>query len=303
MNLRTEVFNGNRDGPHLLITAGVHGDEFEPMMAVQRLIEQLPTYDLAGRVTLMPVVNESAFSIGKRTGADGLDLARVCPGNDEGTATEQYAAALSRLIHQANYYIDLHTGGVGLSVWPMSGYLLHQDAAIRSTQRKMSQAFNLPVIWGTYAGNEGRSLSVARDAMVPAIYTEYLGSAAFHSEAVDVLCAGCLNVMSWLEMIDREPLEMAVTWICEDERAGAGYMQICHPAPHAGLFVSAVQLGDLVEQGQPLGSVTDMQTGEITSVLAEESGRVLTIHSFAKVCEDEGLFVVVDFQPFEGIPS
>ena len=76
MNLKKEVLNGSRDGPHLLVSAGVHGDEFEPMVAVRQLMQQLPDYDLAGRVTLVPVVNESAFSIGERTGADGLDLAR-----------------------------------------------------------------------------------------------------------------------------------------------------------------------------------------------------------------------------------
>jgi predicted deacylase len=303
MNRRKETFTGKRDGPHLLITAGVHGDEFEPMVAVDRLIQQLSTCDLAGRVTLVPVVNESAFSIGKRTGSDGLDLARVCPGNDQGSATEQSAAALSQLIGQADYYIDLHTGGVGYSVWPMSGYLLHQDSAVLAKQQKMSQVFNLPVIWGTYAGNEGRSLSVARDAAVPAIYTEYLGSVPFHPEAVDALSAGCLNVMGWLEMIDREPAAGAVAWICEDDRAGAGHMQICHPAPHAGLFVADVGLGETVQQGQVLGTVTDMESGVQSTVPAQQTGRILTIHSFARVAQADGLFVVVDFQPFEESPS
>ena len=298
MNLRKEIFTGRRDGPHLLITAGVHGDEFEPMVAVLRLIQQLPTHDLAGRVTLVPVVSASAFTTGKRTGADGLDLARVCPGSKNGTVTEQSAAALSQLIQQADYYIDLHTGGVGLSIWPMSGYLLHQDASILATQRKMSQMFNLPVIWGTYAGNEGRSMSVARDARVPAIYTEYLGSAEFHSEAVDALSAGCLNVMGWLEMIDREPPENKIAWICEDDRAGAGHMQVCHPAPHDGLFVSDVRLGHVVELGQVLGSVTDIESGTQSTIIAEQSGRILTIHTFARVAKGDGLIVVVDFQPF-----
>ena len=43
----------------------------------------------------------------------------------------------------------------------------------------MARAFNLPLIWGTDASLEGRSLSVARDAAVPAIYAEYLGGGVF----------------------------------------------------------------------------------------------------------------------------
>ncbi len=160
----------------MLIAAGVHGDEFEPMVAVERLSHMLPTDELCGHVTLVPVVNESAFLLGRRTGADELDLARVCPGKADGSATEQTANSLSKLIQQADYFIDLHTGGVCMSVWPMTGYMLHSDPETLSMQRRMAVAFNLPVMWGTYAGMEGRSLSVARDANIPAIYTEYLGS-------------------------------------------------------------------------------------------------------------------------------
>ena len=300
MEIRKEVIRGNKDGPHLLISAGVHGDEFEPMVAVEKLIEELPRLDLKGQVTLIPVVNTSAFSIGARKGTDGLDLARICPGDEQGTPSQQCAAFLSEHIREADFFIDLHTGGVGLSVWPMTGYTLHQDQNILSAQRKMSEVFNWPVIWGTHAGSEGRSLSIARDAMVPAIYTEYLGSAPFHHEAIEAMTSGCLNVMGWLEMIEREPPASAVEWFCEDNRAGAGHMQICHPAPHAGLFVSHVQLGELAEEGQALGTVTDMATGKETTVYAESTGRALTIHTFARVEEGDGLFVIVDFQPWEG---
>ena len=31
------VVKGNSSGPHLLITAGIHGDEYEPMEAVRRV--------------------------------------------------------------------------------------------------------------------------------------------------------------------------------------------------------------------------------------------------------------------------
>src|SRR3954452_23007149 len=85
---------GPLDGPHVLITGGVHGDEFEPMAAVRRLADALRGRELRGRVTLGPVVNEPAFRLGLRSGDDGLDLARVCPGRPDGSITEQVAHAL-----------------------------------------------------------------------------------------------------------------------------------------------------------------------------------------------------------------
>ena len=39
--LNTFEFDGHTAGKHLLITGGVHGDEFEPMAAIRRVIVEL----------------------------------------------------------------------------------------------------------------------------------------------------------------------------------------------------------------------------------------------------------------------
>ena len=47
IQLKSKQIVGDENGPHLLITGGVHGDEFEPMAAVRRLIRELSRpYDL-----------------------------------------------------------------------------------------------------------------------------------------------------------------------------------------------------------------------------------------------------------------
>src|SRR5689334_20101049 len=98
VRLQQKSIVGQGDGPHLLITGGVHGDEFEPMAAVRRLMPLINPAELRGRVTLVPVVNEAAFARGQRTADDGLDLARTCPGKPDGSITERTAHALSDLI-------------------------------------------------------------------------------------------------------------------------------------------------------------------------------------------------------------
>src|SRR6185436_13956593 len=116
MQLSARHIIGNHPGPHLLITGGVHGNEFEPMAAARRLIRLIDPSELRGRVTLVPVVNESAFERGERTADDGLDLARTCPGRADGSITERIAHALSELIRTADYYTDLHSGGTEFCV-------------------------------------------------------------------------------------------------------------------------------------------------------------------------------------------
>jgi uncharacterized protein len=295
--LATVALSADVAGPHLLITGGVHGDEFEPMAAIRRLIGRCRGSDSSfrlnrGRLTLVPVVNAAAFLRGARTADDGLDLARVCPGNPQGSVTERTAHALSEMIRAADYYIDLHSGGVQFSVLPMTGYTLHADAKILDQQRAMARAFNLPIVWGTANNLEGRSLSVARDAKVPAIYAEYHGSGLCDVQGVDAYVTGCLNVMRLLKMIDWAAPPCRVERTVEDPRPDSGHMQACNPAPITGFFEPAVKLGQHVESGTRLGTVTDaMATHEIRS---QQAGIVLVLRTFSRVIEGESIGVVLE---------
>lgn len=290
---RVEVV-GTRSGPHLLITGGVHGDEFEPMAAVRRLMTEIDPHALTGRLTLVPVVNEPAFQRGCRTAEDGLDLARTCPGRVDGGMTEQIAAALSELIRAADWYIDLHTGGTRLTVWPLVGYTLHPDAAVLAAQRRMARAFGLPVIWGTDPRLEGRSLSVARDAHVPAIYAEYLGGGRFDPAGVDAYVRGCRNVMQEIGMLPGQPDVAAPRYVVEDQRPGAGHMQVNHPSPCAGFFAPAVTLGQSVQVGEPLGTVCDVLGRRVETIAARYTGVVLVLHTFPYVDAGTSVAVLLD---------
>jgi predicted deacylase len=296
LRLQSHVIAGQGSGPHLLVTGVVHGDEFEPPIALRRLMEQPELAGLRGRLTIVPVVNEAAFARGHRTAEDGLDLARTCPGRADGSITERIAHSLSELIRTADYYIDLHTGGTTLSVWPMTGYMLHPRGEVLERQRGMAKEFNLPVIWGTDPSLNGRSMSVARDANVPAIYAEYEGGGRCSSLGVEAYTAGCLNVMGWLGMIERRSPPSQVQIVVEDPRPNSGHMQRCYPSPAAGCFETAVELGQQIEIGQPLGWVVDPLGNERHEVLAAQRGRVLVLRTFPAVNNGESLGVILETQ-------
>ncbi|MAG94599.1 MAG: succinylglutamate desuccinylase [Planctomycetaceae bacterium] len=298
VELQRKEVSGGSDGPHLLITGGVHGDEFESMAAVRRLIARFTPDEardaLCGRLTLVPVVNEGAFLAGARTAEDGLDLARVCPGRSDGTITQRTAVALSTLIRSADFYIDLHSGGVAMSVLPLVGYALHADESILNQQRRMARVFNLPIVWGTSGKLPGRSLSVARDAGVPALYAEYLGSGLCDREGVEAYVEGCLNVMAELEMLTRDQPASRVERVVEDRREGSGHMQVCNPSPLTGFFEPAVQLGDAVGAGDTLGTVCDALGETVHQVESQQAGIVLVLRTFSRVLEGESVAVVLE---------
>lgn len=280
-HIKPITISSDQAGPHLLIIAGVHGDEYEPILAVQRLIERFGAGQQLskGKLTLLAVVNEPAHENGSRTGPDRLDLARICPGDADGSITEQIAREISSLIQSVDYLIDMHTGGKMYEIYPLSGYVLHTDQEILEKQRWMSQAFGLPVQWGTSPHLEGRTLSIARDAGVPAIYTEYGGGPSVDQSIVDALVRGCENLMISLELIPDKNLQNPFPdFIVEDFREESGHLQILYPAPHDGRLTSMVSLGEMVEQGQILGKVENSVTGVHENIHALEDGLVFILN-------------------------
>ena len=296
IELKRKVITGSQDGPHFLITGGVHGDEFESMAVIRRLMREVDPQKLRGRLTLVPIVNEAAFWSGLRwADEDQLDLARTCPGRPHGSVTERTAHALSELIRSADYYIDLHSGGIVMRVAPMVGYGLHKrQPEVLETQRRMAKAFNLPIIWGTSGELDGRSLSIARDANVPAIYTEWQGGGECDRQGVEDEFEGCLNVMAEVGMIDRPPPIPCAMYVVEDDRPNSGYMQINYQSPMDGYFEPQVELMQRVRAGEALGVVSDALGDRNETIVSTQTGFVLTLRCFNRVFKEDSLAVIVE---------
>ena len=298
---------GANDGPGILIIAGVHGDEYEGIAAIRALAEILEKQrdHICGRVTLIPIVNEPAFAIPHRCGDDGKDLARTCPGDADGSPTERIAHAISVRIEAADYFIDLHTGGATMQVWPLIGYGIVPNEEILNTQRRMARAFGMPLVWGTSSKLDGRTLSVARHAEVPAIYGEYLGGGMCCAEGVSGYIDGCLNVIAEFGILTNRPKpELRDDDHCiEDPREQSGHMQICHPCPIGGYFDSAVELGGEVEAGAPLGRIFPTGGGDPITVPANETGRVIVLRTCCSVQKNDALAVILENPPSAAFSS
>ena len=280
----------------MLLSAGVHGDEYEPIVAALELREELPHVLKTGTVTIVPVVNESAHRLGSRFGEDGLDLARVCPGNPQGTSTEVAAHRISEMIAETDYYVDLHTGGLAFAIAPLAGYMLHADKEILARQQQMALAFNLPIIWGTDATPNGRTLSVARDANVPAIYLEYGGGSGrtavgFQPDIVQKYKEGFLNLLATLHMTDHLPSTLPTGdryWV-EDYRTSSGHLQVMMPSPTDGVFIAEKSLGVFVKKGDRWGIVMNPLTGHRKTILVEQDGLAFLKRVLVKVRKGDAL--------------
>ncbi len=284
-NIRAE-----RAGPRVLICAGVHGDEFEPVLAALELIKTVKDMLETGEVDIVPVANTSAYAQGSRCGADGLDMARIFPGDPAGSVTQQCAASVSEMIRAADYLIDMHTGGRLYDIYPLAGYMLHDSPEILEKQRKMAEAFNLPAIWGTDNRPVGRTLSVARDAGVPAIYVEYGGGGEVNATIIEAYVRGCMGVLASLNMLANNDNAAALKkYRVEDYTPDGGHLQSKLPAPKDGIFMPAVRVGEKISTGQLWGTITDPLNGTSKEVRAGTEGLVLFLRVCAKVITGDSL--------------
>ena len=75
------LVRGSHEGAALVVTAGIHGDEYEGVRAIFDVVETLDPAAMRGDLIAVPVSNPPAFWAGtRRNPLDGVNLARVFPG-------------------------------------------------------------------------------------------------------------------------------------------------------------------------------------------------------------------------------
>ena len=272
---------GSATGPTLAVTAAVHGNEYEGVEAVPRIFDQVHPDALRGTLVMIAVCNMPAYEAGIRSSPiDDLNLARVFPGDAEGTITQRIAYWLThRIIQPADCFIDFHSGNEDCDIPTLVGYL-HSDDALGQRAQAAAKAFGAPVLWGHPPPvPPGRSVSAATSFGIPWLYTETPGGGRSKPEDVTCYVEGALNVMKHLEMLPGEPQPLPTA----HHLIGDGNLDLVISAPAAGFFKSEVTLLDEVQTGQRLGTIRDF-FGQISAdVLSPRDGRVILLRKRPRV--------------------
>ena len=107
IDLPVFISRAEAEGPVVLISGGVHGDEINGIVAVRRMLEEKLIKLVKGTVIFMPLVNVYGFLSNSRTFPDGRDLNRSFPGSKKGSLASQIAFILSNeIIPLIDYGID-----------------------------------------------------------------------------------------------------------------------------------------------------------------------------------------------------
>lgn len=274
-----------------MVLGGVHGDEYEGIVAVRAVFRSLDPTALAGTFLGVPVCNPPAFSAGRRESpVDGKNLARVFPGRPDGTVSDQIAHALNvTVIRHADFLVDLHSSGTHIAMPLLVGYDQTDDAT-GHLSREAARRFGVATVWGHPRISPGRSMSDAHLRRVPWLYTESPSGGWLHRETVDVYARGVLNVMGFLRMIPGEASPVAI----RHELSGDGDVDRSLVAPASGFLVPRFDLLDRVSEGDCLGVIEDLTGDEVARLRAPVDGTVVLVRKTALVQAGDLVFRLRD---------
>lgn len=292
------TLSGIGPGPTLALLGGVHGDEDEGVLAVRRVFQQVSQAPLAGTIKAVAPANPGAWAAQSRTDPrDGQDLARSFPGDRGGGRTAVLAAAITdEVIDGADLLIDLHSAGVRYQMPLFCGFTRASMAADDS--RRAALAFGAPLIWEHPNVAAGRSLSVAAERGIPAIFAECSGGGSVDPGELDTYVGGVLAVMAAMGMLPPSFGRQGsrdVQWVYGD-----GDLDMGAKSGHDGFFLSSTRAGEVVGEHTEIGRLYDHDMRLLEIITAPCEGMVMFLRRQARTRVDDVLFVLAQLTDGDG---
>ncbi|HXG55746.1 MAG TPA: M14 family metallopeptidase [Vicinamibacterales bacterium] len=271
------VIHGARPGPVLAMTAGVHGQEYTPVLALQRMRGAIDPNTLAGTVIMVHVANMPSYLA--RTiyysPADGKNLNRVFPGKADGTLSERIADVITReVIDRATHVVDLHCGDGNESLRPYSYWITTGTSEVAEAGRQMALAFGLDhvIVDRERPTDPKASVYLSNTAVTrgkPALTIESGGMAQTDHESIARIEHGIAGLLKHLKMRTDGPAPVATALFLERSAVVRSNF--------TGIFYPAVDKGHTVAQGTVLGRVTDFHGRLLEEITATFAGEVLYV--------------------------
>lgn len=279
---------GEEPGPTVALLGGVHGDEEEGVLAIQRLSAALDAAPLGrGVVRAVAVAHPAAYAVNQRTSPlDGLNLARCFPGNPAGSATERLAHDLTeRVIRGSDLLIDLHSAGRDYAMPTFAGYL-HTGDEVAARSRRVAVAFGAPLLWEhSPPVPPGRTVSTALELGIPCIYVEGSGGGSLEQAELDLYVDGLFGVLSDLGMT---ALPLPSRPNPERIVRGAGSdLDVGIAATCSGRFVTRRQAGEILEAGDCIGEIVDDTGRTAATITTPEKATLMFVRRAARIAAGE----------------
>lgn len=270
VRIPVEVWRGKTEGPTMAITAAVHGDEINGTGTIRHIIRERPFTLCAGTLVLVPVVNMLGFERHSRYLPDRRDLNRSFPGSKTGSLASRLARSFfDQVTRRCDYCIDLHTAALRRTNFPNVRADLSDERLAG-----FARAFGAELIVDG-KGPKGSLRSTGCKIGCATLILEAGEVWKVEPSVVEYAERGILNCLRYLKMIDgktEQPAYRMETNATKWVRATQGGFLEFHVAP-----------GEVVHEGDPIATNTDLLGDQQNVIVAPRAGVVLGMTTLPSV--------------------
>ena len=280
LNIPIIVCRSKINGPVVLFSAGIHGDEINGVEIVRQLISKKINKPKIGTIICIPIINVYGFVNKSREFPDGRDLNRSFPGSKTGSLASRFAFhILKEVMPFVNYAVDFHAGGASRFNAPQIR-LTENDAALKI----LADVFNAP--FTLYSKNIAGSFRSSSEKLnVKMLLFEGGKSLDINSDIANEGINGSKRLLSHLNMLDAihevEPQKFPSIYIEK-----SGWIR----AKCSGMLHDQNTIGKFVKKGTVLASITDPFGKFERKVKAPNDGYVINANHSPIVYEGDAIY-------------
>ncbi|MDB4836853.1 succinylglutamate desuccinylase/aspartoacylase family protein [Marinomonas sp.] len=257
------VIKGKDEGPTVLLSAGNHGDEYEGQCLLRRLIQEITSEMVKGRVIVLPALNSPAVREATRISPlDNGNLNRSFPGASNAGPTKAIAGfVVEHLFPIADFGIDFHSGG-STATYVNTGYLCAAHSPeIHQSNVELVEAFGAPFTMVAPVTDEVVDMDSAAHQMgLPFISCELGGAGTISPSALKCGWEGLMRVLVKNGIINsNSSLFVDIDGAPQTCFVDMGEKCSVVTAKSDGFFVPSHELGSWVSKGQVASHIYSLQ--------------------------------------------
>lgn len=254
----------NGDGPVVVVSGAVHGDEYEGPVVIAELMRQIQTDDVQGQLILLPAFNAPALRAGRRTSPiDRLNLNRVFPGDDFGAPTQQIARYVTNhLFAKANFYLDLHAGGRTLFIQPSAHVVMADNMYpdLVKANSRLAEVFGVGItVQTSNMGDYRTAAGYTTMQGIPTLAAEMGMGGWVTGDSVQATRDATRRLLKHTGVLPRIATIAGVPTRWTRINGAAAYVF----APFDGYFERRFKLGDAIKSGQLAGLMHQLSRPEL----------------------------------------
>lgn len=264
IEIPVSIVNGNETGKTVFLTAAIHGDELNGIEVVRSVARDWDNSDLKGTLICLPVINVPGFQRQERyLPVQDRDLNRAFPGKGSGISSSRIALKIwETFIQKCDMGIDFHTSTRGRT----NMFHVRGDLDNKRVER-LARAFGANIILDG-EGSEGTLRRESTQAGIPTITVEMGQAHRFEREQIERALEGIKSVFAEYGMYETE----TVNWPGWTEIIEGWDEKTWIRADSGGLVEFKCNVGDLIEEGDPICVISSPFENEKTIVEAPFTG-------------------------------